>query len=209
MPEPIVSDHPLVSHHIAQLRDASTPPATFRQIVRRLTMVLAYEATRDLRTAPVTVRTPLAEAAGQRLASRIAVAPILRAGHGMVEPIMDLIPEAAVWHLGVYRDEQTLEPVEYYHKLPKDRPPDVALVVDPMLATGGSAVWAIDALRDWGAATVKLMSLIAAPEGIENVRRRHEQTHIHVCHVDDRLDEHGYIVPGLGDAGDRLFNTER
>jgi uracil phosphoribosyltransferase len=201
-------DHPLAAHHLAELRDVNTPPQRFRANVARLAYILCCEATRDLATEPGTVSTPLASAPAARLSQRIALVPILRAGLAMVEPMLEMIPSAEVWHLGVYRDEKTLRPVEYYHKLPPNRPPQVAMVLDPMLATGGSAVWAIDATKRWGAGRVKLLSIIAAPEGLERVRREHPDVAVYVCAIDSHLNEHGYIVPGLGDAGDRAFNTE-
>jgi uracil phosphoribosyltransferase len=200
-------DHPLVRHHMVRLRDQRTRPEEFRAIVRRLTTLLAYEATRNLETKPTRVETPLGVAEGHRLQQRIGLVPILRAGLAMVGPVLELIPDAEVWHLGFYRDEKTFKPVEYYSKLPEARPVDVALVVDPMLATGGSAVAALDAIRKWGTAKAKLLSIIAAPEGIEKVFEAHADTEIYVCGVDSHLDEHAYIVPGLGDAGDRIFNA--
>jgi len=202
-----VIDHPLVDHHLAELRDRNTEPEQFRALVRRLTFLLTCEATRDLRTTPIEITTPLTEMQARRIAQRIAVVPILRAGLGMVDPLLTMLPGAEVWHLGVYRDEQTLRPVEYYHKLPSDRPPDLAMIIDPMLATGGSAVWAIGAVKQWGVPAIKLLSIIAAPEGIARVNHEHSDVDIFVCAADSHLNEHGYIVPGLGDAGDRIFNT--
>lgn len=202
-----VVNHPLVKHHLARLRDQATSPAEFRQLVQRLSFLLAYEATKDLRVESTEVRTPLQVTQGHRLVSRIGLIPILRAGLGMVDPMIDLIPDAEVWHLGLYRDEQTARPVEYYSKLPPGKPVDLALVVDPMLATGGSASLALEALHQWGVPETKLVSLIAAPEGIERVRAAFPQTPIFVCAVDERLDDRKFIVPGLGDAGDRIFNT--
>ena len=203
-----VVDHPLVKHHMARLRDAETPPAEFRQVVQRLSMLLAYEATQDLPVESVEVRTPLCTTGGHRLACRIGLVPILRAGLGMVDPMLDLIPDSEVWHLGLYRDEATARPVEYYSKLPPGKPVDVALVVDPMLATGGSATVALAALQRWGVPRTKLLSLIAAPEGIRAVRAKFPKTRVHVCAVDECLNDRKFIVPGLGDAGDRIFNTE-
>ncbi len=200
-------DHPLVQHHLGAVRDASTPPEHFRRALQRLAVLLAYEATSDLPLEEGAVRTPLARTACRRVAARIGLVPILRAGLGMVDPVLDLLPEAEVWHLGFYRDEQTLKPVEYYRKLPGERPVDVAIVLDPMLATGGSAVAALAAVKDWGVPRVKLISLIAAPEGIGRVIREFPNTQVYVCAVDVGLDAHAYIVPGLGDAGDRFFNA--
>ncbi|MCF7838679.1 MAG: uracil phosphoribosyltransferase [Candidatus Marinimicrobia bacterium] len=200
-------DHPLVRHHLGVVRDRRTPPAVFRQTVYSLTTLLAYEATQDLRTAPCDIVTPIAPARVERLAGRIAVVPILRAGLGMTPAIMDLLPEAEIWHLGFYRDDATLQPVEYYKKLPPGNPADVGLIIDPMLATGGSCLAAIAALRHWGVPRLKLCALLAAPEGIARVQVAAPDTQIYVCAVDERLNENAYIVPGLGDAGDRLSNA--
>ncbi|MCA9175906.1 MAG: uracil phosphoribosyltransferase [Planctomycetales bacterium] len=203
----IAVNHPLIQHHLTRLRDQTTPPEEFRHLVQRLAVLLAYEATKDLELSAAAVRTPLVEMQGARLRDRIALVPILRAGLGMVDPILDLIPTAEVWHLGLYRDEATAEPVEYYSKLPGERPPQLALVVDPMLATGGSAVSALAALRRWGVPRLKLLSIIAAPEGVALVQGEFPDAEIHVCAVDQQLNSDKYIVPGLGDAGDRTFNT--
>jgi uracil phosphoribosyltransferase len=192
---------------LSRLRDVETQPEEFRRLVARLAVLLAYEATQDLALDEVSVRTPLVQTPGQRLTQRIGLIPILRAGLGMVDPILDLIPSAEVWHLGLYRDEETAQPVRYYSKLPTQRPVDVALVVDPMLATGGSATAAIELLRAWGVPVVKLLSIIAAPEGIRAVEQMFPETRIYVCAVDQRLNTQKFIVPGLGDAGDRTFNT--
>ncbi len=200
-------EHPLIKRHIAQLRDVETQPEEFRLVLRRLAVLLAYEATQDLLLEPITVRTPLAETTGERLSQRIGIVPILRAGLGMVDPVIDLIPEAQVWHLGLYRDEATAQPVEYYSKLPDDRPVDVALIVDPMLATGGSALAALSVLRRWGVRHLKLLSVIAARDGIERVLNEAPETQIYVCGIDAELNDRKFIVPGLGDAGDRTFNT--
>ncbi len=200
-------DHPLVKHHLARLRDGATPPAEFRALVQRLAVLLAYEATKDLRLTEIQVQTPLTATTGHVLQQRIGVVPILRAGLGMVDPVLNLIPDAEVWHLGLYRDETTAQPVEYYSKLPSARPVDVALVLDPMLATGGSAASALAALRRWGVPTLKLLSLIAAPEGIAALEAQHPDVQVYVCAIDERLNDRKFIVPGLGDAGDRSFNT--
>lgn len=200
-------DHPLVRHHLTKLRDKTTSPAEFRRLVRRLAVLLAYEATQDLKIGDLSVETPLTSTMGKELQGRLGLVPILRAGLGMVDPILELIPEAEVWHLGLYRDEVTLEPVEYYQKLPTGRPVDVGFVLDPMLATGGSICAAVTALRKWGTPTIRALSILAAPEGIRTVTNMFPDVHIHVCAVDERLNEVGYIVPGLGDAGDRSFNT--
>lgn len=200
-------EHPLVKHHLARLRSRETPPAEFRALVQRLAVLLAYEATSDLRLEAVEVQTPLTKTAGQVLQQRIGVVPILRAGLGMVDPVLDLIPNAEVWHLGLYRDEATAQPVEYYSKLPAASPVDVALVLDPMLATGGSAASALAALQRWGVPTLKLLSLIAAPEGIAVLEAQFPEAQVYVCAVDEQLNDQKFIVPGLGDAGDRSFNT--
>ncbi|HET6425289.1 MAG TPA: uracil phosphoribosyltransferase [Planctomycetaceae bacterium] len=201
--------HPLVNHHLARLRDRDTAPTEFRQLLNRLARLLAYEATQDLATKSVEVTTPLTTTTCQVLASQVGLVPILRAGLGMVDPILELIPTAEVWHLGVYRDEATAMPVEYYRKLPQTKPVDVALVLDPMLATGGSATAALAALKSWGVQRVKLLSIIAARAGVERVAAEYPEVTLHVCAVDPLLNEHKYIVPGLGDAGDRCFNTVR
>jgi uracil phosphoribosyltransferase len=204
-----VVDHPLVQHHLARLRAQSTPPAEFRDIVQQLASLLAYEATKDLALEQVAVQTPLCETQGQRLAGTIGLVPILRAGLGMVDPILRLIPTAEVWHLGVYRDEATAQPVEYYCKLPESKPVDLALVLDPMLATGGSAIAALTALRTSGVKSLRLVSLIAAQPGVDAVRAAFPDVPIVVAAVDAELNARKFIVPGLGDAGDRIFNTIR
>ncbi len=170
-------------------------------------MLLCYEATRDLRTRPAQVETPLEACSGEELSQRVGLVPILRAGLGMVDPILDLLPDAEVWHLGFYRDEKTLEPVEYYQKLPAGNPVDVALVLDPMLATGGSLLAALEALHRWGVSKISILAVIAAPEGIKRISGVHPETRIFVCAIDDRLNDDAYILPGLGDAGDRIFNA--
>lgn len=207
MTDVFVAAHPLVAQHLSQLRSTSTSPAEFRQLVQRLATLLAYEATNDLELTPVRVETPLTAMTGHRLNQRIGLTPILRAGLGMVDPVLNLIPSAEVWHLGLYRDEVTAQPVEYYSKLPPGDPVDVALVLDPMLATGGSAVAALAALKSWGVGRLKLLSIIAAQEGIRHVRAEFPDTQLYVCAIDPELDSSKFIVPGLGDAGDRIFNT--
>jgi uracil phosphoribosyltransferase len=202
-----VVDHPLVAHHLTELRHHATRPPQFRAAVRRLAGLLTYEATRDLSVEETTVETPLTTTSAQRLRQQIGLIPILRAGLGMVDPVLDLIPDAQVWHLGLYRDETTAKPVEYYSKLPDENPVDLALVLDPMLATGGSASAAIATLTKWGAKTIRLLSIIAAPEGIKVVQQEYPETQIYVCAVDERLNDQKFIFPGLGDAGDRSFNT--
>jgi uracil phosphoribosyltransferase len=202
-----VSQHPLLVHKLTLLRDARTEPKQFRELVRELSQLLFYEATRDVKVEPVTVQTPLAPCAGHRLAETIGLVPILRAGLGMAEAVLDMIPSAQVWHLGLYRDHETHEPVTYYNKLPPAPQVDLALVVDPMLATGGSAVEAITILKRWGPRRIKYLGLIAAPEGVAALQRAHPDVPIHLAALDSHLDEHCYIVPGLGDAGDRQFGT--
>jgi uracil phosphoribosyltransferase len=199
--------HPLIACHLTRLRDKTTPPSEFRQLVNRLASLLAYEATKDLQSERITVETPLTQAAGRQLTQRIGLIPILRAGLAMVDPVLELIPSAEVWHLGLYRDEETAKPVKYYSKLPAERPVDVALILDPMLATGGSVVAALTTLRDWGVPHVKLLSLIAAEEGVKLVEATFPDSQIYVCQIDPDLNDRKFIVPGLGDAGDRIFNT--
>ena len=201
------SEHPLVQHKLQKLRNQDTKPKKFRELIREIAALLAYEATLDLLSNPTRVQTPLAEAAGAELTEKIGLVPILRAGLGMVEGVWELMPSAEVWHIGLYRDEQTLKPVEYYNKLPIEPTVSVCLILDPMLATGGSAVATIDILKDWGVKKIKFVGVIAAPEGIEHLHTHHPNLPIHIAAVDDHLNENGYIVPGLGDAGDRQFGT--
>lgn len=200
-------DHPLVQHHLSVLRSADTPPERFRAAAARLTTFLMTEATRTVRLRPRSVRTPMGPARSARVADRIGLVPILRAGLGMVDAALELLPEAEVWHLGYYRDEATLQPVAYYNRFPRRRPVSLALVLDPMLATGGSAVATVDILKRWGAVRIKFVGIIAAPEGIQRLTTAHPDVPIHLAAVDERLNEHGYILPGLGDAGDRQFGT--
>jgi uracil phosphoribosyltransferase len=202
-------DHPLIKHHLTRLRDRTTPSIEFRALVQRLATLLAYEATKDLDVKSLTVQTPLCEHNGCELSERVGLVPILRAGLGMIVPVLELIPTAEVWHLGVYRDEATARPVEYYSKIPATGPVDVALILDPMLATGGSAVAALASLREWEVPVVKLLSIIASRDGIEAVTSQFPEAQIYVCAIDAELNDRKYIVPGLGDAGDRIFNTER
>ncbi len=199
--------HPLAAHHLTILRDKETPSTVFRLQVQRLSMLLAVSATADLRLRPHHVHTPLVPFEGQTLDARVAIVPILRAGLSMVEPVLQLLPEAEVRHLGMYRDEATAQPVEYYRKLPEGRAPDVALILDPMLATGGSIRMAVAALKRWGVPDVRVLSLIAAPEGIELLHAEAPEVRLYVAGIDQCLNEHKFIVPGLGDAGDRIFNT--
>lgn len=204
-----VVSHPVVQHHIARLRDVSTSPAEFRQLVHRIATLLASVATDDLQLRDTRVQTPIAETDARELSERIGLVPILRAGLGLVDPLLDLLPAAEVWHLGLFRDEATAEPVEYYRKVPESDPVDVAFVVDPMLATGGSAMLALDVMHEWGVPRTKVVALIAAPEGVAAVHSRFPETEIVVAALDECLNEQSFIVPGLGDAGDRQFNTLR
>ena len=192
---------------VTRLRDERTPPPEFRRLVHEIAMLVLYEATADLATAPADVRTPLGPYNGVRLAQTVGLVPVLRAGIGMVEAALQLIPEAQVWHIGLFRDERTLRPIEYYNKLPSSATAQVCLVLDPMLATGGSSVATIEILKKWGARDVKYVGLIAAPEGVKALSDAHPDVPIHVAALDERLNEKGYIVPGLGDAGDRQFGT--
>lgn len=202
-----VSRHPLVAHHLAALRDARTPPAEFRRLVRALAVLLAQEATADLPTRPAQVDTPLGRCDCEVVGDRVMIVPILRAGLGMADGLIELLPDAEVWHIGLFRDERTLAPQEYYNKLPSRCGATTALLVDPMLATGGSAARACEILRNAGVGRIKLIALIASPEGIERVARSHPDVPIHVGAVDERLTAVGFIYPGLGDAGDRQFGT--
>ncbi len=202
-----VSQHPAILHKLALLRDATTDPKKFRELVREISWLLGYEALADAQLRPKPVRTPLEEMEGAELADRIGLVPILRAGLGMVDAMLELMPTAQVWHLGLFRDERTLRPVEYYNKLPDSATVDLCLILDPMLATGGSATAAIDVLKRWGASHIKLINLIAAPEGVQAVSSAHPDVAMYCAAVDRQLNERGYILPGLGDAGDRQFGT--
>jgi uracil phosphoribosyltransferase len=202
-----VSTHPLVKHKLTLLRNRDTDHGKFRQLIRELAMLLGYEAMADLALRDCTVETPLATAPGFCLEEEVGLVPILRAGLGMVDGILEMIPGAQVWHLGIYRDEQTLRPISYYNKLPIDPTVQVCLILDPMLATGGSATAAIDVLKNWGVKRIKFVGLIAAPEGIDVVQQAHPDIPLYIAMVDDHLNENGFIVPGLGDAGDRQFGT--
>jgi len=202
-----VSQHPAVRHKLGILREVSTEPKKFREVVRELSWLMGYEALADARTQPLEVRTPIELMASEELADRIGLIPILRAGLGMVDAMLELMPTAQVWHLGLFRDEKTLRPVEYYNKLPDSATVDLCLILDPMLATGGSATAAIEVLKRWGAIRIKLVNLIAAPEGVEAVLKAHPDVEIYTAALDRQLNEKGYIMPGLGDAGDRQFGT--
>jgi len=207
MAQVFVSQHPLVKHKLTLLRDKHTEPKKFRELVREISILLAYEATADLTVEPKSVETPLATAPGYRLSDEIGLIPILRAGLGMVEGIWEMMPSAEVWHIGLFRDERTLRPVSYYNRLPVHPTVSVCLVLDPMLATGGSAIATVDILKHWGASRIKFVGLIGAPEGVKALSEAHPDVPIHLAAIDDHLNERGYIVPGLGDAGDRQFGT--
>jgi uracil phosphoribosyltransferase len=201
------SKHPLVAHKLSRLRDIKTEPKKFRELVREIAALLAYEATADLATSPRELETPLAKITGAELREKIGLVPILRAGLGMVEGVWGLMPSAEVWHIGLYRDEHTLRPVEYYNKLPLEPTVSVCLILDPMLATGGSATATADVLKRWGVKKIKFVGLIGAPEGIKLMQEKHPDIDIYLAAIDDYLNERAYIVPGLGDAGDRQFGT--
>jgi len=207
MPTVHATDHPLIKHKLTRLRDKNTDPKKFRELVREIAALLAYEATADLLTVPRQIETPLATYSGAELKEKIGLIPILRAGLGMVEGIWELMPTSEVWHIGLYRDEKTLKPVQYYNKLPVEPTVSVCLILDPMLATGGSAVATTDILKQWGVNKIKFVGLIAAPEGIAAMQKAHPDVPIYLAAIDDHLNEKGYIVPGLGDAGDRQFGT--
>ena len=201
------SQHPAVRHKLGILRDEKTEPKKFREVVRELSWLMGYEALADARTRAIDVPTPIEVMQGEELADRIGFIPILRAGLGMVDAFLELMPTAQVWHLGLFRDERTLRPVEYYNKLPSTSNVDLCLILDPMLATGGSATAAIEVLKRWGAVRIKLVNLIAAPEGVEAVLKAHPDVEIYAAALDRQLNDKGYIMPGLGDAGDRQFGT--
>ncbi|GAA0366552.1 uracil phosphoribosyltransferase [Bacillus horti] len=204
-----VFDHPLIQHKLTYIRDKQTGTKEFRELVDEVSALMAYEITRELPLREVEVETPVATCKAYKLeGKKLGLVPILRAGLGMVDGILKLIPAAKVGHVGLYRDPETLEPVEYYVKLPNDVSERDFIVIDPMLATGGSAVAAIQSLKNRGAVSMKLMCLIAAPEGVQKVQEEHPDVDIYVAGVDEKLNDHGYIVPGLGDAGDRLYGTK-
>lgn len=209
MPESqvFVSNHPLIKHKLTLLRDKGTDHRKFRELIRELAAMLCYEATQDMKLAERTVETPMATAKGYYVQEEIGLVPILRAGLGMVNGVWEMIPGAQVWHLGIYRDEETLRPVEYYNKLPVDPTVQVCFILDPMLATGGSASAAVEVLKNWGVKRIKFVGLIAAPEGIKHLSEAHPDVPIHVATIDEHLNDVGFIMPGLGDAGDRQFGT--
>lgn len=201
------SKHPLIAHKLSRLRDKNTEPKKFRELVREIAALLAYEATADLLTIPRELETPLEKMTGAELKEKIGLVPILRAGLGLVEGFWELMPSAEVWHIGLYRDEHTLRPVEYYNKLPLEPTVSVCLILDPMLATGGSAIATADVLKRWGVKKIKFVGLIGAPEGVKAMQTAHPDIDIYLAAIDDHLNERAYIVPGLGDAGDRQFGT--
>lgn len=204
-----ILDHPVIKHKISILRNIETGSTEFRSIIKELSIILAYEATKDLDLEEYELQTPIEKTTGYRISGKkLGIVPILRAGLGMVDGVLEVLPAAKIGHIGMYRDEKTLQPVEYYSKLPNDVENRDIMVVDPMLATGGSAADAIGRLKEKGCKDIKLLSIIAAPEGIERLQKEHPDVEIFVAQLDDGLDENSYIVPGLGDAGDRLFGTK-
>lgn len=205
----IIMDHPLIQHKIGYIRRKETGTKDFRQTISEIAMLICYEATRHLQLADVTVETPICKMVAKELkGKKMAIVPILRAGLGMVDGVLDLIPAAKVGHIGLYRDPETLEPVEYYCKLPADCAEREVFVVDPMLATGGSSVAAIQMLKDKGCKNIHFMCIIAAPEGVKKMEEAHPDVDMYIGELDEKLNDHGYIVPGLGDAGDRIFGTK-
>ncbi len=210
MSEVHIFDHPLIQHKLSILRDENTGVKEFRELISEIAMLMCYEATRDLPTEEVTIKTPVAEAKVRRLSGKkLAIVPILRAGLGMVDGMLAMLPSAKVGHIGLYRDPETLEPVEYYCKMPSDIAERDVIIVDPMLATGGRAIAACDFMKNkYGCRSVKLMCIIASPEGVDAMHAAHPDVNIYVAAEDECLNDHGYIVPGLGDAGDRIFGTK-
>jgi uracil phosphoribosyltransferase len=201
------STHPLVAAKLTLLRNVTTDSKKFRELIREIAAMLAYEATMDLAVGEIDVQTPLMMTKGTTVLERIGLVPVLRAGLGMVEGFWELMPGAEVWHIGLFRDERTLKPVSYYNKLPVEPTVSVCLVLDPMLATGGSSVATVDILKKWGVNKIKYVGILAAPEGIERLHSAHPDVAIHIAAIDQGLNEHGFILPGLGDAGDRQFGT--
>ena len=209
MAKVVVMDHPLIQHKIGYIRRTDTGTKDFRETIAEIANLICYEATRDLKLKDVEIETPICKTTVKELAGKkLAVVPILRAGLGMVDGVLQLVPAAKVGHIGLYRDPETLEPVEYYCKLPADCAQREVFVVDPMLATGGSSVAAIKLLKDRGCRNIHFMCIIAAPEGVERMKKEHPDVDIYIGSLDEKLNEHGYIVPGLGDAGDRLYGTK-
>ena len=201
------SSHPLVAAKLTLVRNVNTDSKKFRELIREIAAMLAYEATMDLAVGEVDVQTPLMMTKGTTVLERIGLVPVLRAGLGMVEGFWELMPGAEVWHIGLFRDERTLKPVSYYNRLPVEPTVSVCLVLDPMLATGGSSVATVDILKRWGVTKIKYVGILAAPEGIERLHGAHPDVAIHIAAIDQSLNEHGFILPGLGDAGDRQFGT--
>ncbi len=209
MSKVVVFDHPLIQHKLSIMRDKNTGTKEFRELLSEISMLMVFEVTRDLETKEIEIETPICKCKSRVLAGKkLGIIPILRAGLGMVDGVTNLVPAARVGHIGLYRDPQTLKPVEYYCKLPADSESRELLVLDPMLATGGSASAAITFIKERGCSHIRLVNLIAAPEGIARIQKDHPDVDIYVAALDDHLNEHGYIVPGLGDAGDRLFGTK-
>lgn len=209
MSKVFIMNHPLIQHKVSRLRSVDTGSKEFRELVREVSQLMCFEATRELSLEDYDIETPLGHAVGKRIAGKnLSIVPILRAGLGMVDGMLDLVPTAKVGHIGLYRDPETLQPVEYYCKLPQDIAERDLFVLDPMLATGGSAVAAIQFIKDKGAKNINFLCLLAAPEGIEKLQTAHPDVTIYVAVLDEKLNDHGYIVPGLGDAGDRLFGTK-
>lgn len=202
-----VSNHPLVLHKLTLLRDKNTDFRSFRELMHELAMLLCYEATLDLHVSTKPVETPMGGANGYKVDDQIGLVPVLRAGLGMVEGVLQLLPSVQVWHIGLYRDEETLRPVQYYNRLPEHHNVQICLVLDPMLATGGSAVATVDILKKAGVPKIKYMGLIASPEGVDRLSKAHPDVPIHIAAIDEGLNEVGFIVPGLGDAGDRQYGT--
>lgn len=209
MAKVVVMDHPLIQHKIGLIRRTETGTKDFRQTISEIAMLICYEATRDLKLSDVEIETPICKATVKELkGKKMAIVPILRAGLGMVDGVLELIPAAKIGHIGLYRDPETLDPVEYYCKLPADCDEREVFVVDPMLATGGSAVAAIQMLKNKGCKNIHFMCIIAAPEGVKKMQEAHPDVDIYIGALDEKLNDHGYIVPGLGDAGDRIFGTK-
>lgn len=203
----MVCQHPLVKHKLTLLRDVKTEHRQFRELVREITLLMAYEVTQDIELMPKEVQTPMGTAQGHYASEKIGLVPIMRAGMGMMDGMLEILPSVQVWHIGVYRDEHTLKPIEYYNKLPPVPGVQICIVLDPMLATGGSAIATVNIIKRWGVNKIKFFGLLAAPEGVAALSEAHPDVPIHVAALDERLNDIGFIVPGLGDAGDRMFGT--